>query len=87
MLFSFGLIGDIIYAYAKIDEEDFKLIDWKFSKNEYDNNIQKIVENVDNLDEDHFPTSHFILWYYVNKSKTNISFDTSKRKGIGFVCP
>lgn len=80
MLFSFGLIGDVVYYYTKDYSDDE--INWKYGDIFFDVSDGKLKEDLSQIPSDWYPTSHFSVWYDINKSNTNYSYDTSKQKQI-----
>jgi len=80
MLFSFGLVGDILNFYTR----DYKA-DWQLSQPEYftsGTNTPVMRENLDNIPDSWYPTPHFAIWFDVRRSATNFSFNIEKQNTI-----
>jgi hypothetical protein len=80
MLFSFGLIGDIVYYYTKDYDEDNN--NWIYGNVYFDQTENKLKEDLSKINNSWYPTPHFSVWYDINKSNTNFSYDTTKQKQI-----
>ncbi len=80
MLFSFGLIGDVVYYYTKDYSNDG--LNWKYGDIYFDEIEGKLKEDLRQIPSDWFPTSHFAVWYDINKSNTNYSYNTTRQKQI-----
>jgi len=80
MLFSFGLIGDLLYYYTKDYDENGK--NWDYGDIYFDSTDNKIKENLNRIPNNWYPTSHFAVWYDINKSELNYSFDINKQTQI-----
>lgn len=80
MLFSFGLVGDLVYYYTK--EYDNYGKNWMYGDIYFDENDNKLKEDLSNIPSSWYPTSHFSVWYDINKSGTNYSYDSTKRSQI-----
>lgn len=81
MLFSFGLVGDLVYYYTKEYDEFGR--NWMYGDIYFDENDNKLKEDLSNIPSTWYPTSHFSVWYDINKSGTNFSYyDSIKRNQI-----
>ena len=69
MLYSFGLIGDLIEYYSNDYNKNWKL--------NYELDL-----NRSNIPDDYFPTSHFSVLVYLDDSYDSVSFDWEKRQKI-----
>jgi len=80
MLFSFGLVGDILNYYTR----DYRN-DWRLSHPEYytsGTGESMVRENLDTIPDSWYPTPHFSVWFDVRRSNTNFSFNTEKQNTI-----
>jgi hypothetical protein len=80
MLFSFGLIGDILNYYTR----NYKT-DWRLSRPEYytsGTGEPVMREKLDTIPDNWYPTPHFAIWFDVRRSSTNFSFNTEKQNAI-----
>jgi hypothetical protein len=75
MLFSFGLVCDVVNYYT----QDY-INNWKLSNLSYYNG--KVREDLSDINNDWYPTPHFMLWYDINRSGANLSFDVSQANQI-----
>ena len=77
MLFSFGMVGDILNYYTNDYENN-----WKYADIRYNNYLGKLVENLDKIPDDYYPTPHFALWFDINASETNFSFRENTQDSV-----
>jgi len=80
MLFSFGLVGDMVYYYTKDYSDDGR--NWAYGRIWFDITDNKLKEDLTKIPDDWYPTPHFAIWYDINKSNTNFSYDVSKQEQI-----
>jgi len=80
MLFSFGLVGDIINYYT----EDYERL-WKSSQPEFftsGSSVPFMREKLSEIDDSWYPTPHFAVWFDIKRSATNFSFNVDKQSAI-----
>lgn len=77
MLFSFGLIGDIINYYT-----DNYTDNWRASRLEYNTSAGSLYEDLDKIPNSYYPTPHFAIWFDIKQSTTNFSFNVEKQQAI-----
>lgn len=80
MLFSFGLVADMIYYYTKEYSEDD--VDWGYGEIFYDVTDSKLKEDLTKIPDDWYPTPHFGIWFDINRSSTHFSYDKTRQKQI-----
>ena len=79
LLFSFGLVGDIVYWYTK-EYDEIESTEWRLST--YTTRDGKIIENVSDIPDEYYPTTHFMVWYNLLKSRFSDGFAEDKMTQI-----
>jgi len=82
LLFSFGLIGDIVYHYTDSYESSSMGGKWLESDIVYNFDLNKMVEDISFIPDEYFPTSHFSVYYDINRSSLNFGFNRDKQDQI-----
>jgi hypothetical protein len=77
LLFSFGLIGDIVYYYTQEYSDDG--LNWSYADLYFN---QRIREDLKRIRGHWYPTPHFAIWYDINRSGINYSYDSTKQQQI-----
>jgi hypothetical protein len=77
LLFSFGLIGDLIYYYSDDYEQN-----WIYSTIDWNDGVNKLTENMSRVPNNYFPTPHFAVVFNISKSRTDYSFDINQQQSI-----
>jgi len=77
MLFSFGLVADIVNYYTDDYENN-----WKHSNISWNTNVNQLTEDLSEIPDSYFPTPHMAVLFNINKSRTNYSFDVNQQQSI-----
>jgi hypothetical protein len=72
MLFSFGLVGDIIHYYTDDYENN-----WVHSDTQWNSDINALRENLTRVPNSYYSTPHIALIFNLNKTRVNYSFDVN----------